>query len=109
MAIFRVALVTGRLARESYDQLTLAQHTVLRWPRMMTLDNWEAAATASQDALIAAARDEPDPVVTEPQYVDRQSAHRESERELIRKAASGGAEALAARQEAVREATTVTR
>jgi hypothetical protein len=105
MVIFRVALVTGRLARESYDQLTLAQCTVLRWPRIMTLDNGEAAATASQDALIAAARDEPGRVVTEPQYVDRQSVHRESEREQIRKATSGGAEALAARQKAVREAT----
>jgi hypothetical protein len=38
--------------------LTIGQRTVLRWPRMLSLDEFEAVAAPMQDALIEAGRED---------------------------------------------------
>ncbi len=73
-AAYVIALHTGYIAEVERVNFTLAQRTVLSWPRILPADEFDRIASAAQDKLVAASwedRSLPErPVVTGPDPAD---------------------------------------
>lgn len=57
-AAFVIALQGGIVSGGTQRQFTLAQRTILSWPRIEPLEMWEARACEQQAALIAASAED---------------------------------------------------